>query len=79
MGYTNIEGLVFEYLKENHMKFKDKYNDAFKFLRFVPSDYEYLCKEMDDLENYAEANNITLNLDLEDLRADIYHFWAPQH
>ena len=79
MGYTNIEGLVFEYLKENHMKFKDKYNDAFKFLRHVPSDYEYLCKEMDDLENYAEANNITLNLDMEDLRADIYHFWAPQH
>lgn len=79
MGYTNIEGLVFRYFKENHMKFKDKYRDAFKFLRFVPSDYEYLCKEMDDLENYAKANNITLNLDLEDLRADIYHFWAPQH
>ncbi len=79
MGYTNIEGLVFRYFKENHTKFKDKYRDAFKFLRFVPSDYEYLCKEMDDLENYAKANNITLNLDLEDLRADIYHYWAPQH
>ncbi len=79
MGFTNIEGLVFQYLKENHTKFKDKYKDAFKFLRWVPSDYEYLCREMDALENYAKANNITLNLDLEDLRADIYHYWAPQH
>ena len=79
MGYTNIEGLVFEYYKKNHAKFKDNYREAFKFLRWVPSDYEYLCKEIDDLENYAKANNITLNLDLEDLREDIYHYWAPQH
>lgn len=79
MGYTNIEGLVFEYFKENHKKFSDKYKDAYKFLRWVPSDYEYLCKEFDDLERYANANNITLNLDLEDIREYIEHFWTEQH
>ncbi len=78
-GMRNVEGLVCEYYKANHMKFADKHKDAYTFLRYVPADYEYLCKEIDDLESYAKANNITLNLDLEDIREFIEHFWTEQH
>ena len=79
LGLKNVEGLVKEYFKANHKKFKDKFNDAYKFLRWVPSDYEYLCKEIDNLESYANSNKIKLNLDLEDIREFIEHFWTEQH
>ena len=75
----NIEGLVCEFYKANHMKFADKNKDAYMLLRYIDADYDYLCKEIDDLENYAKTNNIKLNLDLEDLREFIEHYWTPQH
>lgn len=78
-GMRNIEGLVCEFYKANHMKFADKNKDAYMLLRYIDADYDYLCKEIDDLENYAKTNNIKLNLDLEDLREFIEHYWTPQH